>query len=177
MKSRRFQKIISNVQIVISMMLVVLCIAYFSQHLCKKYYFSKLWSLNVSLKNALEHRSPAEKLLITRAALPLLNSVKIRFLKYVGYWPDIYNGYNQIAFIENLNNDKKGAVRYLLRSLHYHPNLTETYRALSIYLKEAGFQKGARRCRKYHNSLMEGGPINRADQKKCIDTAIKFLEL
>ena len=107
-------------------------------------------------------------------ALPILNRTKMYFLKYVGYWPEIFNGYNQAAYVENLNNDKKAAVKLLLRSLHYHPNLAETYRALSTYLEQAGLTEGARRCRSFNNGLIKGSGINPEDQKSCLKWALKF---
>ena len=107
-------------------------------------------------------------------ALPVLNKTKMNFLKYAGYWPLIFNGYNQAAYIEYLNRDKKAAVKLLLRSVHFHPNLAETYRALSKYLAQAGLVDGAIKCQSYYHGLIKGSGIDPEDQKTCLKVALKF---
>ncbi len=154
---------------------VLLALAvFFMQDLQKNYYFSQLGVLSISLKEAMRDRNSTERIYIIKNALPILNYTEFRFLKYIGYWPQIFNGYNQAAQIENLNNDKKAAVKLLLRSVHFHPNLAETYRALSTYLEQAGLVEGARKCRSYHNSLIEGSEIDSGDQGACLKWASKF---
>ena len=154
--------------------ILVSLMIFFYKDIHKQYYSLELGILTRALKISLRNNSPKNRTLIVKNALPVLNKTKMNFFKYVGYWPEIFNGYNQAAYVENLNNDKKAAVKLLLRSLHFHPNLAETYRALSIYLEQAGWMEGARKCRSYHNSLLEGCRINPEDQRTCLKWALKF---
>ncbi len=167
-------KILLNTITLIVILIFISFNVFFYQDLHKQYYCFKLGVLNNALRISLNKISPKHKIHMVKNAIPILNRTKMNFLKYVGYWPEIFNGYNQAAFVENLNNDKKDAVRLLLRSLHFHPNLAETYRALSTYLEQAGWIEGARKCRSYHNSLIKGSGINPEDQKSCLRWALKF---
>ena len=167
-------RILFKLTIIAIILILVSLIVFFYQDFHKQYYSFKLGILNKALKISLRNNSPKDRRLIVKNALPVLNKTKMNFLKYTGYWPEIFNGYNQAAYVEDLNNDKKAAVKLLLRSLHFHPNLAETYRALSIYLEQAGWIEGARKCRNYHNSLIKGSKINPEDQKTCLKWASKF---
>jgi len=170
MKNKILLKVVT---IVITLVLISL-IVFFYQNLHKQYYCYELGVLNKALKISLEKISPKDKIFIVKNALPVLNRTKMNFLKYRGYWPEIFNGYNQAAYVENLNNDKKAAVKLLLRSLHYHPNLAETYKGLSVYLYKAGLVEGAQKCRNYYNGLIKGSGIDPRDQRACTRWALKF---
>ncbi len=168
-------KILLKVATIVITSVLIGLIVFFYQNLHKQYCCYELGILTKALKISLKKISPKDKkIFIVKNALPILNKTKMYFLKYVGYWPEIFNGYNQAAYIEYLNRDKKAAVKLLLRSLHFHPNLAETYRALSNYLEQAGLVDGAIKCRSYYHGLIKGSGIDPEDQKTCLKVALKF---
>ena len=170
MKAKRLE----SIKFVI-VLIFVFAITYYSQFILKNYYGTKLSVLCLSLENILTNPSTSQKDLIIQNALPVINLYKDKFLKYPGYWLDIYNVYNEAAMVENLNGDKKAALGLLLVSIKYHPYLAETYRAISYHLKNYGHNKAAKSCYQFYEQLLAPGPVDLHLKQECLHAVKELL--
>jgi len=149
---------------------------YFYHDLIKKDLSFKLQIANEGLENILKKQNSIIALsTVMKNALPVLNKYKIEILRHPGYWPDIFNVYNQMAVVENLNGDRGAAIKLLLRSLHYHPHLSETYKALSLYLTKIGEDGTASSCRRFGEQLINGDEIDQSLKEICIKKAEEII--
>ena len=154
----------------------VISTIYFYNDLIKKDFSSKLIISNISIERLVKTGKYSSNVqILIQNALPLLNKYKIHILRHPGYWLDIFNTYNQLAAVENFNDDRRAAIKFLLRSLHYHPYLAETYRALAIYLTKIGEDITARSCKNFSDQLIRGSKIDLNLKKICIEKSKKII--
>ncbi len=168
---------IENIVFYLTFTIFIAVSIYSYQMLKKNYYGTQLLVVAASLENILKRpMSPAQKALIMRNALPVLNEYKLKFFKYYGYWLDIYNVYNQAAMVEWLNGNRREALRLLLVSIRYHPYLSETYRAMSVYSAEVGMREASKYCLQTYQQLLSTQPLNLAIRQKCLQAVKDFLK-
>ncbi len=157
----------------ISLVIFLITIFYFYNNLIKRNFSFKLSVVTKSMETVLkEHDSLIQKKFIFQNALPILNKYKNQILKHHGYWPDIFNTYNQIAVVEYFNGDKRAAIRFLLNSIHYHPYLSETYIALAKYLNQIDKPDIAKNCLKFADQLLNHDNIDLNYKSMCLEQTI-----
>ncbi len=173
MKRYAFYNLTKYVNLIIFIVLTI----YFYNDLIKKDFSSKLIISNISIERLVKTgKYSANVQILIQNALPLFNKYKIHILRHPGYWIDIFNTYNQLAAVENFNDDKRAAIKFLLRSLQYHPYLDETYRALSVYLSKIGEDITARNCNDFSDQLIKGNKIDLNFKKICIEKAKNIIQ-
>ena len=167
--------IIINILKFVILAIFLLSCLFFFHDLKKKYHGTRLFILNESLKRALSsHMTLQNRQALLEAALPIINREKNQFLYTNGYWIDIFNDYNQVAVVANLNGDKMTALKLLLVSIRYHPFLPETFRGLSEYLNQIGEVSGAKSCLRVYNQILNQPPIDLTERKICLGAAQKL---
>lgn len=160
---------------IIVLAIFLLSCLFFTQDLKKKYHGTRLTILNESLKKALSSQlTPRNRQALLDAALPIINREKNQFLYTKGYWIDIFNDYNQVAVVENLNGDKRRAIKSLLISLRYHPFLAATFRGLYDYLNQIGEVASAKSCLKVYNQILNKPSVDLAERNICLEAAQKL---
>ncbi len=169
---------IINILKFVVLAIFLLSCSFFFQDLKKKYHGTRLCVLNESLKRALSsHMTLQNRQALLQAALPIINREKNQFLYTKGYWIDIFNDYNQVAVVANLNRDKKTALKLLLISIHYHPFLAETYRGLYDYLKKVGDTKGSKSCLRVYQQILDKNPVDLSMRNTCLQEAQRLSAL
>ncbi len=170
---------ISSVLIVsFSFTMLILSSYFFVQDMEKNYHCNKLGILVGVLKNAIIHtRAYEAKHAIVQAAIPILFAEKQAFLRPLGYWPMIFNGYTQAATVENLNLNYPESAKMLLKALHYHPYLSSAFEGLAEVLDKSGLAQEAGSCKRYQKALLKSRDLKNEDRIVCIMAAQKIAGL